>query len=136
VHACDQFNLIARGALDPMRDRDTNARIRDDDELISLDETRELLGGISVSTAYEDPELMALKISMTPEQRRTRMIRFIKREVLALRAERVARAEANAANVRAEIEARVERRRARQRLKTGTVKRLDKVQRAARVTTP
>jgi hypothetical protein len=99
-----------------MRDGDTTGRIRDDDELIQLDETRELLGGISVSTAYEDPELMALKISMTPEQRRTRMIRFIKREVLTLRAERVARAEANAANVRTEIEARVERRRARQRL--------------------
>jgi hypothetical protein len=99
-----------------MRDGGTTGRMRDDDALIQLDETRELLGGISVSTAYEDPELMALKISMTPEQRRTRMIRFIKREVLALRAERVARAEANAPNVRAEIEARVERRRARQRL--------------------
>ena len=41
------------------------------------------------------------------------MVRFIKREVHALRAERVARAEANAAKVRAEVEARVEQRRAR-----------------------
>ena len=43
------------------------------------------------------------------------MVRFIKREVHALRAERVARAEANAAKIRAEVEARVEQRRARQR---------------------
>jgi hypothetical protein len=97
-----------------MRDADTT-RIRDDDELIQLGETQKLLGGPSVSTMYEDAELMALKIPMTSEQRRTKRIVFIKREVLELRAERVARAEANAANIRAEIEARVERRRARQR---------------------
>jgi hypothetical protein len=58
---------------------------------------------------------MALKISMTPPGRRSRMVRFIKREVHTLRAERVARAEAKAATVRAEVEARVEQRRARQR---------------------
>ena len=95
---------------------ETIGRIRDDDDLIGLDKTRAIMGDISVSTAYEDPELMALKINMTPPGRRTKRVRFIEREVLALRAERVARAEANAANVRTEIEARVERRRARQRL--------------------
>ena len=63
------------------------------------------MGNPSVSTAYADPELMALKISMTPPGRRTRMIQFIRRKVLDLRAQRVARAEANAANVRAEVEA-------------------------------
>jgi hypothetical protein len=73
------------------------------------------MGGVSVSTAYTDPELMALKISMTAGHRRTRMIRFIRREVYALRTERVARAEANAARVRTEVKARVEQRRARQR---------------------
>ena len=89
--------------------------MRDDDDLIGLGETRAIMGGISVSTAYEDPELMALKISMTPPGRRTKMVRFIRRKVLDLRALRVARAEANAAKVRAEVEARVEQRRARQR---------------------
>ena len=90
-------------------------RILDDDELINLDETRKIMGNISTSTAYEDAELMALKISMTPPGRRTKMVRFIRRKVLDLRAERVARAEANAAQIRAEVEARVERRRARRR---------------------
>jgi len=94
---------------------DTTGRIRDDDELIDLGETLSIMGGPSVSTAYEDAELMALKISMTPPGRRTRMVRFIKREVHALRAERVARAEAKAAGVLAEVEARVKQRRARQR---------------------
>jgi hypothetical protein len=94
--------------------------MRDDDDLIGLDETRKIMGGISISTAYEDGELMALKISMTPPGRRTRMVRFVKRKVLDLRAQRVARAEANAANVRAQTEARVEQRRARQRLRNAT----------------
>jgi hypothetical protein len=99
-------------------DHDTG-RIRDDDELIDLDETRKIMGGVSVSTIYDDPEIQALKISMTPPGRRVRMIRFIRREVAALRAERVARAEANAPNIRAQTEARVEQRRARQRLNRG-----------------
>jgi hypothetical protein len=94
---------------------DITTRIRDDDQLIGLDDVRRIMGDISVSTAYADPELMALKISMTPGERRTRMIRFIAREAYALRAQRVARAEASAAHVRAQTEARVERRRARQR---------------------
>jgi siroheme synthase (precorrin-2 oxidase/ferrochelatase) len=96
---------------------DIISRIREDDELIDLGETRKIMGDVSISSAYEDPELMALRISMTPPGRRTRMVRFIKREIHALRAERVARAEANAENVRAEVEARVEQRRARQRLR-------------------
>ena len=93
------------------------SRMRDDDELIGLDKVRALMGDISISSAYEDSELMALKISMTPPGRRTKRVRFIAREVLALRNQRAARAEANAANVRAEVEARVEQRRARQRLR-------------------
>ncbi|MGY3347733.1 MULTISPECIES: hypothetical protein [unclassified Bradyrhizobium] len=96
-------------------------RIRDDDELINLDRTRAIMGGISVSTAYEDPELMALKIPMTAPGRRTKRVSFIEREVKALRAERVARAEANAERVRAETVARVERRRSRQRRATAEV---------------
>jgi hypothetical protein len=102
-----------------MDEDDIAGRIRDDDELIVLDETRAIMGGISVSTAYADPELMGLKVNMSAGDRRSHLIRFIKREILALRAERVARAEANAANIRAETEARVEQRRARQRLNRG-----------------
>ena len=92
-------------------------RIREDDTLIALDETRAIMGNISVSTAYEDPELQALKINMTPAGRRAHTVRFIRREVYALRAERVARAEANAEMVRSQVEARVAQRRARQRLR-------------------
>jgi len=101
-----------------MDEDDIAGRIRDDDELIVLDETRAIMGGISVSTAYEDPELMGLKVNMSAGDRRSQ-IRFIKREILALRAERVARAEVNAATIRAQTEARVELRRARQRLNRG-----------------
>src|SRR5258708_1588701 len=89
-------------------------RILDDDELITLDETRKILGGVSTSTAYTDADLMALRINMTAGEARAKRVRWIRREILALRAQRVARAEANAAKVRAEIEARVEHRRARQ----------------------
>jgi hypothetical protein len=92
-------------------------RIHDDDELIGLVETLGLMGGQSVSCAYADPELMALKIPMTPGGRRVKAVRFIRREVLALRAARVARADSNAATIKAEIEARVERRREKQRLR-------------------
>ena len=90
--------------------------VLDDDELITLNKAREILGGVSISTCYEDAQLMGLKIKMTAGERRTKMVRFIKREVLALRAERVSRSEASAAKVRAAVEARVEQRRARQRV--------------------
>lgn len=103
-----------------MRDDDTPRRIRDDDELIALDAVRDILGGMSVATAYVDGELMALKISMTAGERRTHSVRWIKREILELRAQRVERADANAETVKAEIAARVERRRERQRLRVRT----------------
>jgi hypothetical protein len=93
----------------------TKSRILPDDELIDLPVTLGIMGGPSVSSAYEDEELMALKISMSPPGRRTRRIRFIKREVLALRAQRVALATAAAPNVQAQVQASVELRRARQR---------------------
>ncbi|MBR0809353.1 hypothetical protein JQ636_37980 [Bradyrhizobium japonicum] len=92
-------------------------RILDDDELIDASAMLTIMGEPSVSTAYEDPEIQALKISMTPPGKRSKMVRWIKREVLALRAERVSYSEASAAKVRAEVEARVEQRRAKQRLR-------------------
>ena len=94
---------------------DTEPRILDDDELIVLNETRRIMGGISVSTSYEDPELQRLKIKMTSPERKTKCVRWIRREVLALRAERVANAEANADDVVANVRGRIERRRIKQR---------------------
>jgi hypothetical protein len=49
-----------------MNDGNGDRHILDDDELIDLDETRKIMGGVSVSSAYANAELMALKISMTP----------------------------------------------------------------------
>ena len=60
---------------------DIGTRILDDDELIDLEETRKILGGISISTAYNDPEPMTLRIDMTAKGRRVKMIRFVKREI-------------------------------------------------------
>jgi hypothetical protein len=97
--------------------RTSTSRIREDDTLDDLDEARRIMGNISVSTAYADPELMALKINMTAPGRRGHLIRFIHRELHALRAERVARAAANAEIIRAETQARVEQLRVRQRLR-------------------
>lgn len=93
----------------------TATRIRDDDELIDLPESLEIMGGMSVSTAYSDPELMALKINMTAPGLRSRMVRFIKREIYGLRAQRVARRDAAADAVRTRIEAQIARRNARRR---------------------
>lgn len=76
-----------------------------------------LLGGISISTAYDDPELMTLRINMTAKGRRVKMIRFMKREILGLRVQRAQRSEANVKKIREEVEAQVERRREKQRLR-------------------
>lgn len=101
-----------------MSDEQQQQRILDTDELIELDETLSILGGMAISTAYTDADLMALKISMTAgEGRRSKAIRFIRREILELRARRVERASAKAANVAKAIEERVERRRERQRVR-------------------
>ena len=101
---------------------DIGTRILDDDELIDLEETRKILGGISISTAYNDPELMTLRINMTAKGRRVKMIRFVKREILDLRVQRAQRSEANVEKIREEVEARVERRRSRQRLRKRAAK--------------
>jgi hypothetical protein len=93
-------------------------RIRPTDELIKLARVQTLMGGMSVSAVYEDPDLMALKLSVMAAGESTRAVRWIEREVLDLRARRVARSEERAASVRARIEERRERRRAKQRGRT------------------
>jgi len=94
-------------------------RIRPDDELVKLPKVQHLMGGMSVSAVYDDPDLMGLKINVTAADQSTHAVRWIEREVLELRAQRVARSEERAAIVRAQIEERRERRRAKQRVGRG-----------------
>ena len=94
-------------------------RIRPDDELVKLPKVQQLMGGMSVSAVYDDPDLMGLKINVTAADESPHAVRWIEREVLELRAQRVARSEERAAIVRAQIEERRERRRAKQRARTG-----------------
>jgi hypothetical protein len=97
---------------------DAIGRIRPDDELIKRPEVQRLMGGISVSAVYDDPDLMHLKVNLTAAGEFPHAVRWIAREVLELRARRVARSEERTASVRAQIEARRERRRAKQRART------------------
>lgn len=100
-------------------DSGSATRIRPDDVLIKRPAVQHLMGGISTSAVYDDPDLMRLKISLVATGASAHAVRWIEREVLDLRAERVARSTERAASVGAEIEKRRERRRARQRMKSG-----------------
>jgi hypothetical protein len=100
------------GSSDPIN------RIRSEDELIKRSEVQHLMGDISVSTIYDDPDLMRLKINVTAADESTHAVRWIRREIHELRAQRVARSEKRAASVRARIEQRRARRRAKQRART------------------
>jgi hypothetical protein len=93
-------------------------RIRPDDTLIKLARVQTLMGQMSVSSIYDDPDLMGLKITVMAAGESTRAVRWIEREILDLRARRVARSEERAASVRARIDERRERRRAKQRGRT------------------
>jgi hypothetical protein len=90
-------------------------RIRPDDVLIKLEPVKEIMGDVSTSTIYDDPDLAALKIVITGAEGRTRAVRWIAREVHELRARRVAASEQRAARARVLVEERRERRRAKQR---------------------
>jgi len=87
--------------------------IRPDDELITLAEVRAIFGGRAISTIYDDGDLMAAKVRTSE-----RSVRWIKRVVLDIRAERVARSQEGADTERAKAVSRRERRRARERAKT------------------
>jgi hypothetical protein len=102
------------GSSDPM------SRIRPEDKLVKLPKVQDIMGDVSVSAVYDDPDLMGLKINVTAADESTHAVRWIEREVLELRAQRVARSEERAASVRARIEERRERRRAKQRARTAT----------------
>jgi hypothetical protein len=100
-----------------MLDDASGTRILPDDQLIDVAETRAIMGGISTSAAYDDPGLMALKIKIGDGTGRQCRVRFIRREILNLRAQRVTRSEANAAGIRAQVEKRLALRRKKRRMR-------------------
>jgi hypothetical protein len=109
--------------MEPSRPTDasgTTGRIRPDDELIAAPEMRAIMGNISVSTAYDDPELMALKIKIGVGSGHQCRVRFIRREVHELRALRVERSQVNAPIIRTQIENRLALRREKRRMRTST----------------
>ena len=63
---------------------------------------------------------MALKIKIGGGTGRQGRVKFIKREVLDLRARRVARSEANAAAIRVQVEKRLALRREKRRVRAST----------------
>jgi hypothetical protein len=98
----------------------TTSRIRPDDELIDPPKMLEIMGGISVSTAYDDPEQMGLKIKISGGTGRQHRVKYIQREIIELRARRVAQSEANAAAIRAQVEKRLALRREKRRMRAST----------------
>lgn len=83
-------------------------------DLIDRIEVRKLLGGMSRTSSYEDPDVAALAIDMTGEQRKQK--RWLRHEIVALVQARIAQRDARAAATRAEALARRERDLARKRL--------------------
>jgi hypothetical protein len=83
---------------------------RDDDELIDRSETKRLLGNVSTSSLYADPEVRALAIPLTEPGKRVKLVRWLRREILELRDQRIARARENSEAVRLDVIARNERR--------------------------
>ena len=87
----------------------------DETDLIDRDEVRRLMGDPSVSTLYADAEIRALAIPMTAPGRQTKMVRWVRGDILELRRQRIAKARENAEAVRQEVLARNERRREKRR---------------------
>jgi hypothetical protein len=108
---------VERMAMVPDNSSSNNAvsRIRPDDEMIDRREVQRVMGNVSISSVYADPDLMRLKVNLMAKDNRSRAVRWIAREIHELRARRVARSEERGANVEAQIEKRHERRRTRQR---------------------
>jgi hypothetical protein len=93
---------------------DAVSRIRPDDVLIKRPSVQKIMGGISTSAVYDDPDLMRLKINLTAADESSHAVRWIEREIHELRAQRAARSAARGVVVAAQIEKRRERRRAKQ----------------------
>ena len=99
--------------------RDDPAAYDDDVEWIGRGEVQRLMGGVSTSTLYADPEIRALAIPLTPAGSRTKKVRWIKSEVIELRRQRIAAARAKAQAVREKVIAQNERSRERRRRPSG-----------------
>jgi hypothetical protein len=87
---------------------ESNGRIRPDDKLIQRPQMQAIMGDIATSTVYDDPDLLALCIWLSPGA-----VRWIEREILELRDRRVAESGERGADVRAKVEQRKARRRTR-----------------------
>jgi hypothetical protein len=111
---------MGNNSTDPVTLDDDDPALRDDDELIDLETTCALMGGVALSTVYADEDLMALRLYLTAGDGRGKAVRLIKRRVLNLRRRRAAQSNAEAEKVRALVERRRELRRERQRTKLAT----------------
>jgi predicted DNA-binding transcriptional regulator AlpA len=112
LFGAEEINVINRSGSDA-------GRIRPDDVLIRRPQVQQIMGGISTSSVYDDPALMALKINLTPAES-PHAVRWIEREVYELRAQRAALSAARGAVVAAQTEKRRALRRAKQRTAAAT----------------
>jgi hypothetical protein len=86
-----------------------SARMRADDRLIACPQVRRILGNVATSTLYLDPDVMSLRIYLTPG-----VVRWIEREIYELRDQRIALSGEREAATRAKVEQQRDRRRRKQ----------------------
>jgi hypothetical protein len=65
-------------------------RMKPGDRLIRRPAVQSYMGDCAVSTLYDDPEIMALRVQLTPEGSTRSNVFWIEREVLELRDKRIA----------------------------------------------
>jgi len=87
-----------------------------DFDWIDINEVRQINGGSSRSSVYEDPDLQALAVRFAEPGRRAKRVRWLRHEVRALVQHRLDRRDAEAAAVREQVIARRDRRRAKTRI--------------------
>ena len=83
-------------------------------DLIDRDEVRRIMGGMSRTASYDDPDVAALAVPMTDSERT--QWRWLRHEIVGLVQTRIAKRDAQAAAIRAEVAARRERSLARKRI--------------------
>jgi hypothetical protein len=65
-------------------------RMKPGDQLIRRPAVQAHMGGCAVSTLYDDPEIMDLRVRLTPEGSGRSSVFWIEREILELRDRRIA----------------------------------------------
>jgi leucyl aminopeptidase (aminopeptidase T) len=93
-------------------------------DLIDEEETRREMGGMSVSSLYQDPELQALKFKMSAKGGAGKLARWDRREVRKLRDRGIAASRTQAEAVRLRVIEQNARRSAKRRLKASPESRL------------